>query len=70
MLKMLIEKILVSITCVYAPQVRLSNDDRLLTCISPVEDSEIHIISGDFNGHVGKESVTFDTYHGGKDYGT
>lgn len=34
------------------------------TCISSVEDSEIHINAGDFNGHVGKEIVTFDTSHG------
>ena len=27
-------------------------------------------IAGDFNGRVGKEKVTFDTYHGGKGYGT
>ena len=73
MLKMLIEKSLVNITCIYAPQVRLSNHDKdafyeqLLTCILSVEDSEIHILAGDFNGH---ESETFDTYHSGKDYGT
>ena len=30
----------------------------------------IHIIAGEFNGHVGEESVTFDTYHGDKDYDT
>ena len=35
-----------------------------------ISDSEIHIIAGDVNGHVGEESGTFNTYHGGKDYGT
>ena len=54
----------------YAPRVGLSNDDKLLTCISSLKGSEIHVIAGDFNGRVGKESVTFDTYHGGKGYGT
>ena len=60
----------------YAPQVGLSNHDKdafyeqLLTCISSIEDYEIHIIAGDFNGHAGKESVTFDNYDGGKGYGT
>ena len=33
-------------------------------------DSEIHIIARDFNGHVEKESVTSATYHGGKSCGT
>ena len=76
MLKKLIEMTLVNVTCVYAPQVRLSNHDKdafyeqLLICISSIEDSEIYIIAGDFNGHVRKESVTFDNYHGGKGYGT
>ena len=54
----------------YVPRVGLSNDDKLLTCISSLKGSEIHVIAGDFNGRVGKESVTFDTYHGGKGYGT
>ena len=73
---MLTEKSLVNVTCIYAPQVGLSNHDKdafyeqLLICISTVEHSEIHFIAGDFNGHVGKENVTFDTYHGGKGYGT
>ena len=49
-------------TCLYTPQ--------LLPCISAIVDSEIHIIAEDFSGHVGKESVTFDNHHGGKDYGT
>ena len=59
MQKMLTEKLLVNVTCFNAPRVGLSNDDKLMTCISSVEDSKIHTISGDFNGHVGKESVTF-----------
>ena len=73
---MLIGKTLVNVTCVYAPQVGLSNHgkdafyEQLLACILSIEDSEIHIIAGDFNGHVGKESVAFDIYHGGKGYNT
>ena len=69
---MLIEKTLVNVTCVYAQQVGLSNHDKdafykkLLSYISSVEDSENHIIAEDFNGHVWKESVNFDNYHGGK----
>ena len=69
---MLIEKTLVNVTCVYVQQVGLSNHDKdafykkLLSYISSVEDSETHIIAGDLNGHVGKESVNFDIYHGGK----
>ena len=76
MLKMLIEKTLLNVICVYAPQVGLSNHDKdafyeqLLTCISSIEDSVIHVIPGDFDNHVGKESVTFDKNHGGKGYGT
>ena len=54
----------------HAPRVGLSIDEKLLTCISSLKGSEIHVIAGDFNGRVGKESVTFDTYHGGKGYGT
>ena len=54
----------------YAPRVGLSNDDKLLACISSLKGSEIHVIAGDFNGRVGEESVTFDTYYGGKGYGT
>ena len=74
MLKILIEKTLVNVTCIYASQVGLSNYNKdafyeqLLTYISSVEEYEIHIIAGDFNGHVRKESVTFDTCHGGKGY--
>ena len=34
--------------------------------MSSTEDSKIHIIAKDVNGHVGKESVTFDNYHQGK----
>ena len=76
MLKMLIEKTLVNTSYIYNPQVGLSNHDKdafyeqLLTCISSVEDSEIPIIAGDFNGHVGEESVSFDTCHVGKGYST
>ena len=70
MLKMQIEKSLVNFTCLYVPQVGLSNDDKLLTCISSLKDLEIHIIAEHFNGHVGKESVTFDTYYEGKGYVT
>ena len=72
MLKMLIEKTLVNVTWVYAPQVGLGNHDKdsfykqLLTWISSIEYSEIHVIVADFNGHVGKESLTFDNYPGGK----
>ena len=33
-------------------------------------NSKIHIIAGDCNGHVGKESITFNIYHGGKGYVT
>ena len=57
---MLIDNSLVNAKCFYAPQVGLSNlnkdtfCEQLLTCISSVEDSEIHINAGDFNGHVGK----------------
>ena len=75
MLKIIMEKTLVNVTCAYAPQVRLSNQDKdaffkqLLTRISSVEDSKIHIIFGDFRS-CWKESITFDTYHGGKEYGT
>ena len=73
---MLTEKTLVNVTCVYAPQVGLSNHhkdafyEQLLTCISSIEDSKVHIIAGDFSGHFGKQSVTFDNYHGGKGFST
>ena len=69
---MLIEKTLVNVTCVYAQHVGFSNHDKdafyeqLLSYIWSVEDSETHIIAGDFNGHAGKGSVNFDIYHGGK----
>ena len=63
MLKMLIGKTLVNVTCFYVPQVGLSNHDKdafyeqLLTCISSIEYSEIHIIAGDFNAHVWKRVI-------------
>ena len=75
-LKRLIERSLVNVRCLYASQLELSNHgkhafyEQLLTCISSREHSEIHIIGGDCNAHVGKESVTFDNYHVGKGYGT
>ena len=68
---MLTEKTLVT-SRVNALQVELKNHgkdefyEQLLTCISSTEDSKIHIIAKDVNGHVGKESVTFDNYHQGK----
>ena len=58
----------------YVLEVELSSHDRdafyehLLTCISSVDESEIHIIAGDFNGHIGEENGAFNTYHGGKGY--
>ena len=36
--------------------------------MSSVDESEIHIIAGDFNGHIDEENGTFNTYHGGKGY--
>ena len=41
-----------------------------MTCTSSLDDFEIHIIAGDFTGHVGKESGTLDTYHSSKGHGT
>ena len=56
--KMLIKKTLVNVTYLYNQHVGLSNHDKdtfyeLLTCISSVEDSEIHILAGEFSGPVG-----------------
>ena len=56
--KMLIKKTLVNVTYLYNQHVGFSNHDKdtfyeqLLTCISSVEDSEIHILAGEFNGPV------------------
>lgn len=57
--KMLIKKTLVNVICLYNQHVGLSNHgkdtfyEQLLTCISSVEDSEIHILAGEFSGPVG-----------------
>ena len=41
-----------------------------MTCTSSLDDFKIHIIAGDFTGHVGEESGTLDTYHSSKGHGT
>ena len=76
MIKLLVGKRIVTIVSTYAPQQGLSNDEKdkfyddLIYLVSKVDEKELLVIGGDFNGHVGKEADGYQGIHGGFGYGT
>ena len=64
-----------AVLSVYAPQTGLEEStkdafyDSLQTIISELQDKEIAIPCGDWNGHVGREAAGYEGAHGGSVYG-
>ena len=75
-LKMMMDKRLVTILSVYAPQVGLSEEvkdrfwDELIRVVRGLDDNDFVILAGDLNGHVGSEAMGYEGIHGGWGYGT
>ena len=73
-IKVLVGSIFVNVVSVYAPQVGLPEDIKKLfwedldMIIQDIPRSEKLFIGGDFNGHIGTESVGYDAVHGGFGY--
>ena len=68
---MVIDKLVSSFICVYAPQVSLSNEvkdlfyEKLIAVMAVVPASEQLFECDDWNGHIGKERVGYKNIHGG-----
>jgi hypothetical protein len=68
---MVIDKLVSSFICVYAPQVSLSNEvkdlfyEKLIAVVAVVPASEQLFECDDWNGHIGKERVGYENIHGG-----
>ena len=68
---MVIDKLVSSFICVYAPQVGLSNEvkdlfyEKLIAVMAVVPASEQLFECDDWNGHIGKERVGYENIHGG-----
>ena len=64
-----------NIKSVYAPQSGRTIEEKdeffakLMNEIVKVPDSEILVVAGDLNGHVGKHTDGFDNIHGGNGFG-
>ena len=74
-IKVLVGSVFVNVVSVYAPQVGLPEDIKKLfwedldMVIQDVPRSEKLFIGGDFHGHIGADSVGYDTVHGGFGFG-
>ena len=75
-LKLIVGKATYSFVSVYAPQVGLPVADKdrfydqLQSVIAALPASEIKIVLGDWNGHVGTDAGAYGDAHGGFGYGT
>ena len=75
MIKILIDKRVVAIISSYAPQQGLSNEAKdkfyedIVSLVSKVDDDNLLVIGGDFNGHVGRGADGYKGIHGGFGYG-
>ena len=75
-IRILIGKLIINIFRVYAPQTGLSTEEKdsfytnLLTHVSAVPSTEYLMLCGDFNGHVGRDTESFDRIHGGHGFGS
>ena len=76
MIKILIDKRVISIVSVYAPQQGLSAEEKdrfyeeVISLISRIDDKDFLVIGGDFNGHVGEKADGYQGVHGGFGFGT
>ena len=74
-LRFLVGTVTVNIICCYAPQSGLSTGekddfyDQVMSLIAAVPVDEMLLLGGDFNGHVGENSLGFEGVHGGHGYG-
>ena len=75
MIKILIDKRVISIVSVYAPQQGLSAEEKdrfyeeVISLVSKI-DKDLLVIGGDFNGHVGEKADGYKGIHGGFGLGT
>ena len=73
-IRILLGKVM-NIKSVNAPQSRRSATEKdyffpkLMSEINKVSESEILVVAGDLNAHVGKDTDCFENTHGGKGYG-
>ncbi|XP_050497452.1 craniofacial development protein 2-like [Diabrotica virgifera virgifera] len=74
--KFVIDKEVLNVVCVYAPQTGLGENERrafydqLGDILSDIPAEEKVIIGGDFNAHVGQAKTGYETIHGGLGFGT
>jgi len=74
-LKLCIDKVIITVVCVYAPQVGLDTHckdefyDNLNSAMAKISNQETVLVCGDFNGHIGSEANGFEGVHGGYGYG-
>ena len=75
LIKLAIDKKIITVLSCYAPQVGLDNIvkdtfyDQLHDTIRKVSDAETIVICGDLNGHTGKDANGYEGIHGGHGYG-
>ncbi|MCU7898061.1 MAG: hypothetical protein KZQ61_05230, partial [Candidatus Thiodiazotropha sp. (ex Lucinoma aequizonata)] len=75
LIRMVIGRTVFVFVCVYAPQANLSEAEKdrfyqMLQCtVAKVQASEQLIVCGDWNGHIGSESIGFEEVHGGQAIG-
>ncbi len=75
MVRLLVGKGLVNVISAYAPQVgrrQVEKDvfwESMWDLMERVKDSEMVVLGGDFNGHVGRDSDGYEGVHGGYGYG-
>ena len=74
-IKLVWNGILVKVVSAYAPQVKLSDEEKekfwteFDALVSEISGKEKLVVGGDLNGHVGRKSDGFSTVHGGWGYG-
>ena len=75
LVKLVIGEDIINFISAYAPQVRLDNQtkkifwDLLDAAIQEIPIGEKLVISGDFNGHVGRDNIGYERIHGGYGFG-
>ena len=75
LIRMTIGKTVLVFVCVYAPQANLSKFEKdgfyqMLQCtVAKIPVSEQLFVCGDWNGHIGSQSIGFEEVHGGQAIG-
>ena len=75
-LRVTVGKSVLNIVSIYAPQVGRSTEEKeefygvLAKVLSEISTNEILFVSGDMNGHVGKEADGYHGVHGGNGFGS